>query len=160
MSRPSSLFSPIPIWTPYGFACKIWVAYQLEKHYLGGLYYVWFARELNPIENGDSSNPLTIYETVDRAVKKRDINHPKPKDFKAGFLDVVNRLIVPRDAALARSVRREILRAPVEMFRPQLWRIDLSTIPAPRIRTDRSASGWDDQYISDLAETEFEIIVE
>ena len=119
MSRPSSLFSPIPIRTPYGFACKIWVAYQLEKHYLGGLYYVWFARELNPIENGDSSNPLTIYETVDRAVKKRDINHPKLKDFKAGLLDVVNRLIVPRDAALARSVRREILRAPVEMFRPQ-----------------------------------------
>jgi hypothetical protein len=160
MKSTSSLFAALPSHAPFGYSCKIWIAYQLEKNYLGGSYYVWFAREVNPIENGDSSNPIEIYAGVDRAVKKRDINHPKLKDFKAGLLEIVSRVITRRDAKLARALRREILRAPVELFRPQLWRLDLSKVPASRIRTDRSAPGWDEQYVPDLAEGEFEIIVE
>jgi hypothetical protein len=93
-------------------------------------------------------------------VNKRDINHPKLKDFKAGLLSVIRAMIAPKDADLARKLRREILRAPIEMFRPQIWRVDLSRIAAARVRTDRSAPGWDEQYISDLDDAEFEIIVE
>lgn len=160
MARPDSLFTPLPVHIPCGYTCKIWIASQLERHYLGGLYYVWFARELNPVGNGDSSNPLEIYVTVDRAVKNRDLNHPKLKDLRAELLGVVRLFIAPRDASLARSIRREILRAPVEMFRPQLWRLDLTKIVASRIRTDRSAAGWDEQYVADLRESEFDVIVE
>jgi hypothetical protein len=96
----------------------VWIAYQLEKHYLGGIYYVWFAKDLNPLHNGDSSNPLIIYADFDRAVKKRDINHPKLKDFKARLLDVVARLVKPKDPHGARALRREILAAPIEAYRP------------------------------------------
>jgi hypothetical protein len=34
-----------------------------------GWYYVWFSLELNPIRNGDSSNPLLFYWKIDTAVK-------------------------------------------------------------------------------------------
>jgi hypothetical protein len=34
-----------------------------------GWYYVWFSLELNPIRNGDSSNPLLLYWKIDTAVK-------------------------------------------------------------------------------------------
>jgi len=112
------VLAPISSLRPYGFTCKIWIAYQIEKYYLGGVYYVWFARELNPIENGDSSNPLQLYEGVDRAVKKRDINHSKLKDFRASLLTLVDTRITPKSTA--RRLRREILRAPIEMFRPQI----------------------------------------
>jgi hypothetical protein len=108
----------------YGFSCKVWIAYQLEKQFLGGTYFVWFARELNPLSNGDSSNPLIIYADFDRAVKKRDLNHPKIKDFRARLLDVIARLVKPKDPYLARALRKEVLSAPIESFRPQLWQQD------------------------------------
>jgi hypothetical protein len=156
----TSLLESPPARSPYGFGCKVWIAYQLEKHYLGGIHFVWFAKELNPLSNGDSSNPLIIYTDFDRAVKKRDVNHPKLKDFKARLLEVIARLVKPKDPSGARALRREVLSAPIEAYRPQLWRIDLSKIAANRVRTDQSSSGWDEQYVADLAESEFEIIVE
>jgi hypothetical protein len=85
------MFTAIPTRQYYGYTCKIWLAYQLEKEHLGENYYVWFAKELNPIENGDSSNPLELYAMMDRAVKKRDLNHPKLKDLKAGLLNIIKR---------------------------------------------------------------------
>jgi hypothetical protein len=65
--KHTSLLESLPIQGRHGFACKVWVAAQLEKQYLGGVYYVWFAKELNPIGNGDSSNPLLLYADIDRA---------------------------------------------------------------------------------------------
>jgi hypothetical protein len=154
------LFTALPSRESYGYSCKIWLAYQLEKQYLGGTYYVWFTRELNPIENGDSSNPLEMYGAMDRAVKRQDENHPKVKDFRAGLITLVNRMVGRHNPAVARVLRRAILRAAIELFRPQLWRIDLERIAASRIRTDKSRAGWDEQYIPDLTEQEFEIIVQ
>jgi hypothetical protein len=75
-------------------------------------------------------------------------------------LEVILRLVKPKDPSGARALRREVLSAPIEGYRPQLWRIDLSKIAANRVRTDQSSSGWDEQYVADLAESEFEIIVE
>lgn len=160
MSSFQSKFQAIPSGSPHGFSCRIWIAYQLEKHYLGGLYYVWFARDPNPIGNGDSSNPLRLYLEVDRAVKLRDVNHPKLKDLRANLLAVINEMVKPKDRKLARALRREAIRAPVEAFRPQIWRVDLSKLQASRVRTDRSTAGWDEQYVPDLAESEFDIIFE
>ena len=142
------------------------MASELERKFLGGIYYVWFAREINPVgdsarpPNGESSNPLIIYSTLDTAVKRKDVNHPKIKDLRAGLLRVISKYVAPRDRNLAKTLRREIRRAPVEFFHPQLWRLDLSRIGVTRVKTDQSVPGWDEQYISDLSEGEFAVIAE
>lgn len=145
---------------PSGFTCKVWIAYQLEANHFGGFHYVWFSRELNPIANGDSSNPLELYREIDRAVKKNDVNHPKLKDLKANLLLAVSRRIAPRDAAHARELKRTIRRAPAEMFRPQLWKIDLRRVDGARWNTTGANPLWDEQSVSDLQREEFEILVE
>jgi hypothetical protein len=144
----------------HGYACKVWISSTLEQRHLGGCFYVWFARELNPIRNGDSSNPLWLYLTIDRAVKSGDANHPKIKDLRRILLGVVNRLIARQEPRVAIALRREIRRAPIEMYRPQLWKIDLSRIAPGRIRTNGGNPAWDEQHIDDLEPGEFEVIVE
>jgi hypothetical protein len=140
------------------------MACELERKYLGGKYYTWFARELNPVgdgtrpPNGDSSNPVMLYLALDTAVKRKDVNHSKIKDLRAGLLRVISRYVPDRN--LAYTLRREVRRAQIEMFHPQLWRLDLRKIDASRIKTDQSMPGWDEQYISDLADGEFEVIAE
>ena len=63
------------------------------------VYYAWFAKELNPMANGPSSNPLALYETLDTAVKKKDVNHPKLKDLRANLLWLIHRSIGDRTVA-------------------------------------------------------------
>ncbi len=154
-SIPSPVFSK-----RYGFSCKIWIAHQIEAQYFDGDYYVWFAGQLNPIGNGESSNPLMLYSTIDRAVKKDDVNHPKLKDLKANLLLAVSRKIGPKDRSLARRLRRDILRAPLGMYRPQLWKLDLSRVDVSRWKTTGAMPTWDEQFVTDLKEGEFEVIVE
>lgn len=153
---------------PFGYTCQSWISCALvqglrEMEGLGDsdpaqAYYAWFASELNPMANGPSSNPLSLYETLDTAVKKKDVNHPKLKDLRANLLWLINRSI--SDRTVARQLKRQIRGAPIEMFHPQLWRIDLSKISGIRIHTDRSMPDWDEQYIEDLTASEFEVIVE
>jgi hypothetical protein len=155
----ATLPSPVPT-SQFGFTSKAWIAYQLEEIHLGGIHYVWFSTELNPIANGESSNPLQLYSDIDIAVKKKDVNHSKLKDLRANLLLVVSRLIGPRDRTLSRALQREIRTAPVEMFRPQIWRIDLRKVDASRWKKDGAHSGWDEQYVTDLKAPEFEVLVE
>ncbi|MDP8982842.1 MAG: hypothetical protein M3O35_19885 [Acidobacteriota bacterium] len=120
----------------FGFTCQSWISCALIRGLremeglrdadLAQVYYAWFARELNPLANGPSSNPLTLYEMLDSAVKKKDVNHPKVKDLRANLLRPVNRSIT--DRTVARQLKHQIRTAPIEMFHPQLWRIDLSKI--------------------------------
>ena len=97
----SSSLSVPPRSLDYGYTCKIWAAAELERKYLGGKYYTWFARELNPAgdgsrpPNGESSNPVVLYLALDTAVKRKDVNHTKIKDLRAGLLRVISRY-VPR----------------------------------------------------------------
>jgi len=144
----------------YGYATKVWLAAQLEFLHLGGSYFVWFARELNPVQNGESSNPLLLYKEIDTAVRKQDLNHPKIKDLRANLLSVVARFVKPRNPTLARKLRRQILNAQIEMFRPQIWRLHLASIEASRWDNTGSTPGWDEQHINNLNQGEFEIIVE
>jgi hypothetical protein len=86
----SSLAFPLRA-SAYGYTCKIWRACELERKFLGGKYYTWFAREMNPMgdgtrpPNGESSNPVSLYVALDTAVKRKDINHSKIKDLRAGY---------------------------------------------------------------------------
>jgi hypothetical protein len=162
---PGALSDP-PLSTSYGYSCKSWMAREVERKFLGGKYYAWFARELNPVgdssrtPNGESSNPLHIYSTLDTAVKRKDVNHAKIKDLRAGLLRVISKYVAPFDRDRAKTLRHELRNAKIEMFHPQLWRLDLSRIDPARIKTDRSMPGWDEQYIADLIEEEFEVIAE
>lgn len=92
----------------------------MDEVHLGGVYYTWFSTELNPIANGESSIPLQIYRDIDIAVKKRDVNHTKIDSIKRNLLLTVSRVIAPKNPVLARTLRREIQTAPLEMFRPQI----------------------------------------
>ena len=157
MSIPLQLPSPS---TSFGFACKVWIAYRLEARYLGRTYFAWFSRELNPIGNGDSANPLELYREIDRAVKKNDVNHPKLKDLKTNLLEIVSRVIAPRDLEEARELKRIILNAPVGMFRPQIWRLDLSKVQPQRWDRRGANQTWDEQFVADLRDDEFNVCVE
>ncbi|MCW5979029.1 MAG: hypothetical protein KIT09_13190 [Bryobacteraceae bacterium] len=142
----------------YGYGCKAWIAHELEREYLGGSYYCWFSSELNPISpTGESSNPLEIYRAVDHAVKTGDENHSKIKDLRANIIIAINLHIARRDPKLARQVRGALRRAPLSMFRPQIWRIEMSTLEG---RMEPGEPGWKEYLIRDLRSGEFEIIVE
>jgi hypothetical protein len=143
----------------FGFACKVWMAVELER-VLGDRYYTWFSRELNPINNGDSSNPIELYRMLDRAVKTKDWNHPKVKDLRAKLLVVIDQEISPKDVQLARKLIDEIEQSGIDMFRPQLWRIDLAKVPESRWDTTERQDAWDEQLVKDLTQGEFEVIVE
>jgi hypothetical protein len=95
---------------------------------------------------------------LDTAVKRRDVNHSKIKDLRARLLRAISRYVPDRN--LAETLRKEIRKAPLEMFHPQLWRLDLRKIDATRVKVDQSTPGWDEQYISDLADGEFDVIAE
>lgn len=144
----------------YGFTCKVWIASKIEEIHLGGTYYVWFATELNPIANDKSAIPLEIYREIDVAVKTRLLNHWKIESVKANLLLAVSRQIAPADPEKARELRLEIETASLDMFRPQLWRINLQMVDASRWRKDGVHPGWDEQILTDLRRSEFEIVVE
>jgi hypothetical protein len=141
-----------------GYTCKAWIAYELEKRYFGQRFYAWYASELNPIGNGDSSNPLMLYWQIDRAVKQNDSNHTKIKDLKAKLLFAVITLVEPKNVALASALRAEIVTASLSMYRPQLWKLDVAKIGL-RSTTDGAEPGWDEHLVTDIAEGEFEVVV-
>lgn len=153
-------FFPARPTSQFGYACKTCIAAQLDPLLLGGFYFAWFSTELNPIANGSSSVPLLIYSVLDTAVKRKQITHEKILSVKVELLLTVERVIKPRDLPHARALRHAILSAPVEMFRPQIWRIDLRHVDGSRWKKDRTRPGWDEQYVTDLTATEFEIVVE
>ena len=155
---PTPLLSSPPVPGQHGYACKVWIARDIEQRHLGGRYYVWFSKQLNPLQNGDSSNPISLYLSIDRAVKLRDANHPKIKDLRANLRQAVGRLLGPRNSGLAKRLKRVILRAPLDMFRPQLWRLDLSAISARRVV--QGEPNWDEWVITDLQAGEFDVIVD
>jgi predicted nucleic acid-binding protein len=111
--------TPPPASARYGYATKIRLSSELDRLLLGGHYYVWFSLELNPVQNGESSNPLLLYRQIDTAVKKNDVNHPKIKDLRVSLVDAIVRLVKPGNRGLAKSLIAQVLGAPVEMFWPQ-----------------------------------------
>jgi hypothetical protein len=143
----------------HGFSCQVWLAFQLQR-LLGDRYYVWFATELNPMANGPSSNPLKLYWMLDEAVKTNDWNNAKIKDLEANLLVVIDQRIGTCDRARAQRLIEEIAAAPIEMFRPQLWRLDLSKVQSARWDKTEARDNWDEQLVRDLTGDEFEVIVE
>ena len=65
-------------------------------------------------------------------------------------------MIGEEDPSLASELRDHLRN--LEMFRPQLWRIDLSGIVESRVQGGKP--GWNEGFIPDLREGEFQVIVD
>lgn len=140
-----------------GFGCKTALARQIAERHFARRHYTWFSKELNPIQNGDSSNPLKLYESIDRAVKMGDVNHPKIKDLRASLMQALDFRYGAEDAEVACTLRDEVQQAPIAQFHPELWRL---TVDEARVKRPLTNSGWDEQVAPDLTEAEFQIIVD
>jgi hypothetical protein len=72
----------------------------------------------------------------------------------------VDEFIAPADLSLARSLRDQILLAPVEAFKPQIWKIDLSKVANARWNTSGANPAWDEQFVTDLNDSEYAIVID
>src|SRR5687768_7217048 len=65
-----------------GYSCQPWLGVNIADRYFGSSYLTWFSTTINPPQNGDSSNPLRLYEELDRIVKTNDYNHSRVDQLK------------------------------------------------------------------------------
>ncbi len=93
-------------------------------------------------------------------MKKGDQNHPKVKDVRANLIKAAWDLLGPTSASpdLRRYVEviSALMRAPLYMFTPQLWRIEINAITG-RYRPGNPA--WDEYSVGDLRPSEFDVII-
>ena len=143
----------------YGYTCKVWLARKIEEEFSGSRYFVWFARRLNPLQNPSSANPIEIYRLVDQAVQKGDHTEPKIKDPRANIHLGIQLRLGKTNRARAEQPHGIVTRAPIEMFHPQIWRLELSSIDATRWRPAEH-SERDETRTEDLSRGEFEVVVE
>ena len=88
------------------------------------------SKEMNPIGNGESANPLIIYRWFDEAIKRNDHNHPKILHHRTMLQWVIDRGMRESiiDELLASRLAKAVANAPITLFRPEIWRLDLSVI--------------------------------
>lgn len=140
---------------PFGYSCQPWLAIDIANRFFGGVYRTWFSTTLNPEKNGSSSNPLILYQELDRIVQTNDYHNSRIEQLRNRLSDWISgsSLSSPDIAALL----AEIAHAPVPAFRPQLWKIDLSNIHITRLI---GLGQFPDEYlIRDLIRNEIEVIV-
>lgn len=155
---------PVGLVAPFGYSAQTTLALYLTRHYYGNLYHIWFSLEFNPILNGDSANPLLIYQTLDNAVKKRDVNNPKIQTARMTLMSGVNSWLRAGQIStgLAASLNSDIARASLSWFRPVGIRIDLQQVNLPKCKTDAVTAGAQflDEYLAvNLPRTAFEVAV-
>lgn len=141
----------------FGYSVQTWIAKVVNEYLHPGSYFCWFAMSFNAMRNGDSANPIWIYLILDRAVAQGDGNNAKLKDVRANLLHVVDRelRLAGRSSEIATALYT-ISHAPLNVFTPQLWCIDMSTIAG------RYTNGYqypDEYCITNLNENEFKIII-
>ena len=142
----------------YGYSVQTWIAKLVNEYLHSGSYFCWFSMTYNAMRNGDDSNPIWIYLILDRAVAQGGLNNAKVKDVKANLLQVIDReLRVNNRASEVSGALSAVMNAPLDMFTPQLWRIDLGSISAKRYTGNYQ---YPDEYrITDLKASEFEVII-
>lgn len=152
------LFPPYPASNTFGYSTQTWLSRVVNEYLHPGVYYCWFARKFNSMANGDDSNPVWLYLIVDRAVFQNGQNNAKIKDLRTNLMRAVARGLYALGRADEVSSALAVIRsATIEMFTPQLWRIDLTKIRG------RYSSGhqYPDEYlITNLSTNEFDVVVE
>lgn len=139
----------------YGYSCQCWLAVNISDRFFGSVYRTWFSTAINPQKNGYSSNPLMLYQDLDKIINTNDYNHSRIEQLRNRLqLWIAGSGLSSYNVAL---ITGEIVKAPVVSFRPQLWRIDLSNIHVSRLI---SLGQFPDEYqIGDLIRPEIEVIV-
>ena len=139
----------------YGYSCQPWLAVDIADRYFRGSYRVWFSTALNPAANGNSSNPLRLFEELDAIVRTNDYNHSRIDQLKHRLSWWVGgSALLSHEVALLLS---EIASAPAPAFRPQLWKINLYNIHVSRLI---SLGQFPDEYqLGDLIRAEIDVIV-
>lgn len=141
--------------TRYGYTCQCWLAIDIADRYFLSRYRTWFSTNLNPLLNGSSSNPLVLYEELNRIVHHNDFNHSRVDQLRRRLISWISGSSLPNHTIALLTA--EISSAPVRAFRPILWKIDLSFIHVSRLI---SLGQFPDEYqINDLIKSEIEVIV-
>jgi hypothetical protein len=139
----------------FGYSCQAWLAIDIANRFFHGAHRPWFATSLNPQLNGSSSNPLIIFQELDRIVHTNDFNHGRVEQLRRRLSNWItgSSLAAPDIAALL----AEIVDAPVPAFRPELWKIDLSNIHISRLI---NLGQFPDEYLlRDLIAGEIQVMV-
>lgn len=138
----------------HGYTCQTWLSKTIADNYFGGKYRVWFATSINPTNNGNSSNPIKLYMELVDIVEKNDIHHSR-------FIEIKNRLISWIGSTnLHHKTKTNLIstieKAPVNSFRPEIWKIDLSKIHINRLI---DLGQYPDEYlIKNLNYREFKVM--
>ena len=114
-----------------GFSCQPWLAIDIADRHFHSVYRVWFATSLNPQLNGSSSNPLLVFQELDRVVHTNDFNHSRVDQLKTRLSNWIAGSALPSSDIA--NLLTEIAAAPVAAFRPQLWKITLVNIHVSRL---------------------------
>jgi len=145
----------------YGYSCQTALAKRVNEVLHHGLYYCWFSLEFNAVTSGNTSNPLWIYQTLSHAVHKKDVNDPKIMMIKMALMEAVTRNISIVGPAQDNEEDTEALinvrDAEIEMFHPQVWRIELSQVGR---RVKGGFQYPDERKVEDLKSNEFSIVVD
>jgi hypothetical protein len=137
-----------------GFSCQPWLAIDIADRHFHSIYRAWFATTLNPQLNGSSSNPLLVFQELDRIVHTNDFNHSRVDQLKTRLSNWI--VASPLPSADITNLLTEIAAAPVAAFRPQLWKINLVDIHVSRLV---SLGQFPDEYqVRDLIGTEVQVI--
>ena len=66
-----------------GYSTQAQVSLEVAETINNSRLRFWFASDFNPLDNDVRSNPLWIYDALDRAVKRRETPSPKALDIAA-----------------------------------------------------------------------------
>jgi len=139
----------------FGFSCQAWLAIDIADRFFRSNYRTWFSTSLNPQMNGSSSNPLILFQELDRIVQVNDHNHSRVEQFRIRLSNWITGSSLP--AADVAALLKEIVSAPVPAFRPQIWKIDLRSIHISRLI---SLGQFPDEYqLADVIPGEIKVIV-
>ena len=138
-----------------GYSCQTWLSTDIADRYFGSRYRTWFSTSLNPQLNGSSSNPLILFQELDRIVHTNDYNHSTADQLKIRLSRwMTGSSLPPADVS---ALLAEVAAAPMPAFRPFLWKIDLRNI---HVRRMTSIGQFPDEYlIGDLLVSEVQVIV-
>lgn len=148
---------PFTVRQEFGFSCQTVLSRRVNEFLHAGTYYCWFSLDFNPGTGGNSSNPLWLYQTLSHAVQTRDINDAKVQQIRVALMEAVTRAYPIAGSPEAAEGILQIRFAGIELFRPQLWRVNLAAV------SGRATGGHqypDERKVEGLRWNEFEVIIE
>ena len=138
-----------------GYSCQTWLSVDIADRHFASSYRTWFSTSLNPHSNGSSSNPLLLFQELDRIVYVNDYNHSRIDQLRRRLSSWIAGSPLPSSDIA--NLLAEIVAAPMPAYRPVLWKIDLRNIHVSRLI---NLGQFPDEYqLRDLIPAEIEVLV-